>query len=112
MNKGKKKEEDAAATLTLTSMNESASKRKKPFEYNEKESPLNKDGTNKEQKLFSLKDLDADQMREINNLLKEYIEVPRAHSLPKKHVIPSPDLRPEALADENLSENQRQQLLQ
>ena len=111
MNKGKKKEDEAAA-LTLAPMNESASKRKKPFEYNEKETPLDKDGTGGQPKLFSLKDLDADQMREINNLLKEYIEVPRAHSLPKKHVIPSPDLRPEALADENLSEQQRQQLLQ
>ena len=46
-------------------------------------------------------------MREINNLLKEYIEVPRAHSLPKRAVIPSPDMRQEALNDENLTDNQR-----
>jgi len=44
-------------------------------------------------------------MREINNLLKEYIEVPRAHSLPKRAGIPSPDMRPDALSDENLSDN-------
>jgi len=44
-------------------------------------------------------------MREINSLLKEYIEVPRAHSLPKRAVIPSPDMRPDALNDENITEN-------
>jgi hypothetical protein len=58
-----------------------------------------------------LKDLDPEQMREINQLLMEYIEVPRAHSLPKRMVIPSPDMRPEALEDENLTEMQRQQLM-
>jgi hypothetical protein len=42
-------------------------------------------------------------MREINRLLMEYIEVPRAHTVPKKMVIPSPDMRPEALEDEDLS---------
>lgn len=47
-------------------------------------------------------------MREINKLLMEYIEVPRAHSLPKKHYIPSPDMNPAALEDENLTEMQRQ----
>jgi len=51
-----------------------------------------------------LKDLDPEQMREINQLLMEYIEVPRAHTLPKRMVIPSPDMRPEALEDENLTE--------
>lgn len=51
-------------------------------------------------------------MREINNLLMEYIEVPRPHSLPKKYVIPSPDMRPAALEDEDLTEMQRQQLEQ
>lgn len=51
-------------------------------------------------------------MRDINDLLKEYIEVPRAHTLPKRTVIPSPDMRPEALNDESLSDVQRQQLLQ
>lgn len=43
-------------------------------------------------------------MREINHILEEYIEVPRAHSLPKKVYHPSPDLRPDALNDEDLSE--------
>lgn len=51
-------------------------------------------------------------MREINIILEEYIEVPRAHSLPKKVFHPSPDLRPEALADENLTDIQRNQLLE
>lgn len=58
--------------------------------------------------MFSLRDLDPEQMRDINTLLKEYIEVPRAHSLPKKKIIPSPDMRPEALEDENLSDQERQ----
>ena len=43
-------------------------------------------------------------MSEINKILEEYIEVPRAHTLPKNVYHPSPDLRPEALADENLTE--------
>ena len=51
-------------------------------------------------------------MREINDLLREYIEVPTAHSLPKKCYIPSPDMRPEALHDENLTPQQREHLLQ
>lgn len=42
----------------------------------------------------------------------EYIEVPIAHSLPKQRYIPSPDMNPAALEDENLTEMQRQQLLQ
>ncbi len=50
-------------------------------------------------------------MCEINKLLQEYIEVPRPHTLPKKHIVPSPDMRPEALADENLTDLQRQLLL-
>lgn len=106
--KGKKKQADDTG-LNLTSQNESASKKKRPFEYTEQENPKTKDGSSK---LFSLRDLDAEQMREINSLLKEYIEVPRAHSLPKRAVIPSPDMRPEALNDEGLNENQRNTLLQ
>ena len=51
-------------------------------------------------------------MREINGLLMEYIEVPRAHSLPKRRYVPSPDMRPEALMDEHLDEQQRQLLMQ
>jgi hypothetical protein len=51
-------------------------------------------------------------MREINGLLMEYIEVPRAHSLPKRKYIPSPDMRPEALMDEHLDDQQRQLLMQ
>jgi hypothetical protein len=47
-------------------------------------------------------------MKQINDLLMEYIEVPRAHSLPRKVLIPSPDMRPEALHDENLSSLQRE----
>jgi hypothetical protein len=46
-------------------------------------------------------------MQEINEILKQYIEVPRAHSLPKRKVIPSPDMRPEALDDEKLTESER-----
>jgi hypothetical protein len=84
-------------------MNESASKKKRPFEYNEKQD---------ESKTFSLKDLDPEQMREINNLLMEYIEVPRAHSLPRRRYVPSPDMRPEALMDDRLDDQQRQMLLQ
>lgn len=81
-------------------MNESASKKKKqPFEYQEKE--LQQD---EETKPFSLKNLDPEQMSEINKILEGYIEVPRAHTLPKHVFHPSPDLRPEALADENLTE--------
>ena len=50
----KGKEKKSAKELKLTSMNESASKKKKPFEYeNSNESEL---------KPFSLKDLDPDQM--------------------------------------------------
>jgi len=56
--------------------------------------------------------LDPEQMREINQLLMDYIEVPRAHSVPRRQQIPSPDMRPEALQDENLSDKQREQLLQ
>ena len=84
-------------------MNESASKKKRPFEYNEQK---------EEGKTFALKDLDPEQMREINNLLMEYIEVPRAHSLPRKRYVPSPDMRPEALMDERLEESQRELLMQ
>lgn len=51
-------------------------------------------------------------MREINKILEEYIEVPRAHTLPKHVFHPSPDLRPEALADENLTELQKTQLIE
>jgi len=51
-------------------------------------------------------------MKEINKILEEYIEVPRAHSMPKRVYVPSPDMRPEALADEDLSDLQRQQLMQ
>lgn len=98
--KGKKGE------LTLTAQNESASKKKRPFEYNEKETTQGE----QEVKPFSLKDLDPEQMREINNLLQEYIEVPTAHSLPKRVLIPSPDMRPEALEDENLTIEKRELL--
>lgn len=91
------------AELKLKSMNESASKKKRPFDYKEKEN---------EQKLFALRDLDPEQMREINDLLKEYIEVPKAHSLPRRNYIPSPDMRPEALMDERLDDQQRQLLMQ
>jgi hypothetical protein len=89
--------------LTLTAMNESASKKKRPFEYHEKA---------EEGKTFALKDLDPEQMREINQLLMQYIEVPRAHSLPSKRYIPSPDMRPEALMDERLDQDQRELLMQ
>lgn len=98
----KKKEKQTKKELTLTSMNESASKKKKPFDYETN----NQDQD--ELKPFSLKDLDPEQMKQINDLLMEYIEVPRAHSLPRKVLIPSPDMRPEALHDENLSSLQRE----
>lgn len=50
--------------LKLTSLNESASKKKRPFEYHEVE---NKPDSPKKSKMpFALKDLDPDQMREIN----------------------------------------------
>lgn len=87
--------------LTLAAQNESASKKKKPFEYNEA------DQMDQPRKPFSLKELDPEQMQEINNLLKEYIEVPRPHSLPKKTLLPSPDMHPSALEDEDLTELQR-----
>lgn len=93
--------------LKLTSLNESASKKKRPFEYNEAEKP---DSPKKSKLPFALKDLDPDQMREINQVLQEYIEVPRPFSLPRRVLVPSPDMRPEALNDENLSEAQRQEL--
>jgi hypothetical protein len=51
-------------------------------------------------------------MREINNILMQYIEVPRPHSDPRKILIPSPDMRPEALLNENLTDAERQQLHQ
>jgi hypothetical protein len=37
--------------------------------------------------------------------------VPPAHSLPRKYLIPSPDVRPEALYDQNLSEQEREYLV-
>ena len=43
-------------------------------------------------------------MREINQLLQEYIEIPRPFSMPRKVLVPSPDMRPEALKDENLTD--------
>jgi hypothetical protein len=98
---GKGKASKNAAELKLTAMNESASKKKKPFDYIEND---NSNDEEKDKKPFALKDLDPEQMKQINNLLKEYIEVPRAHSMPKKAVVPSPDMRPEALEDENLSQ--------
>ena len=80
--------------LTLTAQNESAQKKaKKPFEYKEDKHPS-----------FNLRELNPDQMRDINELLREYIEVPTPHSLPKQKLVPSPDLRPEALHNEDLSE--------
>lgn len=104
------KDKDDQGKLSLTQMNESASKKKKqPFEYQEKDIDDDDDDL---QKPFSLKDLDPEQMREINKILEEYIEVPRAHSLPKRVFHPSPDLRPEALADENLTDMQRTQLIE
>ena len=90
-----------AQSLKLTSMNESAQKKKRPFDYSEKE-----DGDKK----FSLKNLNPEQMRELNNLLMQYIEVPRPHSDPRKVQVPSPDMRPEALLDQNLSEEDRRRL--
>lgn len=104
------KDKDDQGKLSLTQMNESASKKKKqPFEYQEKDIDDDDDDL---QKPFSLKDLDPEQMREINKILEEYIEVPRAHSLPKRVFHPSPDLRPEALANENLTDMQRTQLIE
>lgn len=106
------KDKDDQGKLSLTQMNESASKKKKqPFEYQEKEN-IDDDDDDEQNKPFSLKDLDPEQMREINKILEEYIEVPRAHSLPKRVFHPSPDLRPEALADENLTDMQRTQLIE
>lgn len=85
--------------MTLTVQNESSTKKKqRPFDYGESEPQ------------FSLKNLDAEQMREINNLLCEYIEVPIAHSLPKMTLIPSPDMRPEALLQEGITEMERDHL--
>jgi hypothetical protein len=89
-------------------MNESASKKKKPFDYIENDDA----DQQQDKKPFALKDLDPEQMREINRLLMEYIEVPRAHTLPKKMVVPSPDMRPEALEDEELTQMQRGQLME
>ena len=91
--------------LTLTAQNESAQKKaKRPFEYTGEQSP--------KEPSFNLRELDPNQMKEINELLREYIEVPTPHSLPRRKLIPSPDLRPEALQDENLTEQERQILLQ
>ena len=41
-------------------------------------------------KEFSLKNLNEDQMRELNQMLEQLIEVPKAHSLPRKKYIRSP----------------------
>lgn len=51
-------------------------------------------------------------MREVNQLLMQYIDVPKPHSTPKRVFIPSPDMRPEALLNEHLSDLERQQLQQ
>ena len=51
-------------------------------------------------------------MREINQLLQEYIEIPRPFSMPRKVFVPSPDMRPEALKDEGLSDLQRRELFE
>ena len=53
--------------LKLTSLNESASKRKRPFDYAVDSDKL--DSPKKEREPFALKDLDPDQMLEINQLL-------------------------------------------
>lgn len=98
------------AELKLTAQNESASKKKRPFDYIEKEDGSENGQENK--KPFALKDLDPEQMRQINKLLMEYMEVPRSHTLPKRVLIPSPDMRPEALEDENLSQMQKAQLIE
>ena len=42
----------------------------------------------------------------------DYMEVPRSHTLPKKVLIPSPDMRAEALEDEDLTQMQRAQLVE
>lgn len=47
-------------------------------------------------------------MKELNQLLMDHIELPQPHSVPKMHYIPSPDMRPEALQDDNLTELQRE----
>lgn len=91
--------------IQLTSQNESATKKKRPFEYTEKEQ-------DEAGGLFSLKDLNPEQMMDLNMILREHIELPRPHSTPKTTYIPSPDMRPEALQDENLTEIERQNLLQ
>jgi hypothetical protein len=98
------------AELKLTAQSESASKKKRPFDYIEKEDGSENGQENK--KPFALKDLDPEQMRQINKLLMEYMEVPRSHTLPKRVLIPSPDMRPEALEDENLSQMQKAQLIE
>ena len=106
--KATKNDKEDQSKLNLTQMNEYVSKKKKKtFEYQEKE-----DAREDQCKPFSLKDLYPEQMREINKILEEYLKVSRAHSLPKRVFHPSPDLRPEALADENLTEMQRTQLAQ
>lgn len=54
-----------------------------------------------------MKELNPEQMLELNKLLHEHIEFPKPHSQPKLNFIPSPDMRPEALHDENLTEIER-----
>lgn len=51
-------------------------------------------------------------MLELNQLLNQHIELPKPHSTPKQNYIPSPDMRPEAIHDENLTEIERQNLMQ
>jgi hypothetical protein len=64
--KGAQGAKEDVTKLNLKAQNESASKKKKPFEYSEKD-------TKPQPNSFSLKDLDPEQMRQINQLLKDYI---------------------------------------
>ena len=84
--------------LQLTQQNESASKKKQ--------------GSPPKEKPFALRDLDPEEMREINELLQEYIEIPRPFSMPRRVLVPSPDMRPEALKDEDLTDLQRRELFE
>lgn len=44
---------------------------------------------------FSLRSLDPAQMRELNEMLEQFVEVPRAQSMPRRKYIASPSMSPE-----------------
>lgn len=52
-----------------------------------------------EEKGWSLKDLNLKQMKLLNEKLDDFQEKPRNRSEPKLKYVPSPDFRPQALAE-------------